>query len=86
MYIDIFWGEKKENGLKHLSEIIDGLTSQKTELDISMDEKHGNRYSVEFSTELIRGDIFLTLIRNNCLNISRVIELENEVYSVCDLF
>lgn len=86
MYIDIFWGEKKENGLKFLSEIIDGLSSQKIELDISMDEKHGNSYSVEFSRELIRGEIFLTLIRNNCLNISRVIELENEVYSVCDLF
>lgn len=61
MYIDIFWGERKENGLKIFSEIIDGLCSQKTELNISMDEKHGNSYSVEFSTELIRGGNFLNL-------------------------
>lgn len=32
-----------------------GLSAKKMELDIRVEEKHGNNYSVEFFRELIRG-------------------------------
>lgn len=50
-----FLGEKKKNGLKLHSDIIDGVICSKDGTRHRIEEKQGNNHNVEFSRVLIRG-------------------------------